>query len=213
MKKLLFVLLFCECFVGCSSPLDSKIIFWRYKEKISFEEFCAIQLEDIYKNFEVGLEIPLENFNLYLWDEQILRMDRLVYDNNYFEKFAEIERRSHVQPLYFSIIIKKKIVFKGLNRVTQLLPIMPYMDSKYPRISVWGKNDKYVFFRFSYKPTLENYSIWDIPEELDYGDPKLLFVENIFNYFEASKKIQRGRLDLKSFIEQENLITFPWIFY
>ena len=116
-KKLLFVLVFCgACVVSCStkdSNKDSKIIFWKYNEEISFEELCLFQLEDAYRNLEIGLEIPLGNFNLYLWDEQILRMDSLVYNDYYRNALLSLGKNSDDDDgsLYFSIIINDKIVF------------------------------------------------------------------------------------------------------
>ena len=181
-----------------------RIIFWKYNKEITFEELSSYDLEDAYSNMEAAFEIPLDNFSLYYWDEQILRMDRLVFEkNNYKDKFLETAGYLTHGMWYFSIVIKDKIVLNGLNRCMIIPPnYMTYDRSKYPKILAWAYNNKYVFFRFSYVSWPE--SIWDVEEE--FGDVELLFVDEIFNYFKSSKKIQRGKFDHDLFLQENNLI-------
>jgi len=209
-KKIILSLLI---FYGCCSmslPADSKIIFWKYNNDISFEKLSSFNLDDAYKSMEAVFGIPLDDFNLYFWDEQVLRMNISVYeDNNYSEYFTQIMRNTDLGSLFFSIIINNKIVLNGLNRVILMTAaIQPYDDSKYPRFSPWARNNKYIYFRISYRPTSSRISIWNIPET--FGDINLLFVDAIYNFFESSGKIQRGRLNIINYGNNEDLTFFPF---
>jgi hypothetical protein len=197
-KRLLIILLF----AGSNYMFlfaNAKIIFWNYNKDISFEELCSWKLDEARKRLEIGLEIPLSEFTYYLWDEQILYMDKKIYDNNnYEEKFTQIEKNSDRGSLYFSVVINNSIVFNGLNRIRPESPAKkPYSDSKYPRITIMYVREDNVLFRFTYVPIIVHMSIWEIHEKIpSVGDVELLFVEEIYEYFISKGKIKRGRYDI-----------------
>jgi hypothetical protein len=213
MKKVVFlIMLFGGCVMtSCAeSHVDSKIIFWKYDKNISFEKLCSLNLDDAYAILDPGLEIPLNDFDVCFWDEQIFVMNNSVYtEKSYKDKFRQIEKESDRGSIFFSVIVGDELIFNGLNRVMLLTASMkPYDDSKYPRMSLWATNSECVFFRFSYWPTLSRVSIWDAPEIL--GDVKSLFFDDIFDYFDAAGKIQHGRFDFRKFCEENQLTVLPF---
>ena len=209
MKRMMFMVIFCVCSI-LPSFAESKIIFWKYNSEITFEKLSSFQLSDAYHNMEVAFEIPLDKFCLYFWDEQVLRMDSNIFvENNYSDKFMQINLNSDYGSIYFSVVVHDEIVQNGLNRVITLSArMMPYDNSLHPRITMWARNNDYVFFRFTYRPILVHLSIWDISEE--FGDVRLLFINEIFHYFESLERIQRGKLNISRFREEEQLRMIPF---
>jgi len=189
---------------------DTKIIFWKYNADISFQRLNSYELNEAYENIEVAFEIPLSHFSLYLWDEQILRMDISVYENNsYSECFYEIENDGDCGALFFSFVNNNEILLNGLNRVIMITSEMQqYDDSEFIRFSPWARNNNYIYFRLSFYPTMADISIWDMPSSL--GDINLLFNEKILYFFSISRVIQRGRININDFINEYNLILFPF---
>ncbi len=194
---------------GCNifSYSEAKIVFWKYDKDITFEQLNSYTYAEAKRNMEAAVEIPLDGINLYLWDEQILRMDTKEYAN-YGKKLSEIIEDSDPGEMFFSVVINNAILFNGLNRIKFITAEMKAYDDSttIPRISVWGRNNNYILFRFSYSPTWTTASIWDMPES--YGDVHLFFSEGLYDYYKDTGKIQRGRIDIKKFIKDERLRTF-----
>jgi len=191
---------------------NSKIIFWEYNKNITLEKFNSFNLKDAYCNISVIFEIPLNEFDLYFWDEQILRMNKLTYrENKYSEKFYFIEKDKEYGALFFSIVIDNVIVLNGLNRVMILdAEPLPYDDMGFPCFSVWAGNNNYIYFRLSYSPILTRMSIYDMPSEL--GNLKQLYVKEIFNFFKNIGKTKEEKINILDFSKKEKLDIFP-LFY
>ncbi len=198
------IILFGSCNIFSYSK--SRIVFWRYNRDITFEQLNSYTYAEANRNMEAAVEIPLDSIDLYMWDEQILRMDAKEYAN-YGERMMEIIDGSDSGSLFFSVVINNVILLSGLNRI-KFLPAekKAYDDSTIPRISVWARNDKYIFFRFSYSPSWATASIWDMPES--YGDVQLLFFDGLYDYYKDTGKIQRGRIDIEKFFKDECLKYF-----
>jgi hypothetical protein len=76
--------------------MDSKscIVFWKYDSNRSFAELNQFQnIEDAQRLFEVEVEIPLVQFEGYLWEEQIFVILYDTYVNEYRKKMQFLDER------------------------------------------------------------------------------------------------------------------------
>jgi hypothetical protein len=194
--------------LGCKNNYQDKIVFWEYNKNLILEDlntklFKELVIDNKYK------EIPLDYFKYYYWDEQILFMERKIFEeNNYYLVFEKIQENSDRGSLFFSVVINNKIVCNGLNRILPnwYAKMEPYDDTDYQRITM-AKNDSgvYFFFTFSELSTLHGWSIWtqNIINSIDYNtdsphinsrgdkmfvhniinDIQILFNEDLYNYF------------------------------
>lgn len=176
---------------------DNEIIFWDYNKDVSFERLEALDFRTALLCFDVAVSIPLEEIDTYLCDEQFFCMKRSIFEKkDYLKKFRDLYFKSDRGSIYFSVVINNKIVFSGLNRImVSGARKNAYDDSKYPRIAmIFNNSFSNVYLRFTFTPNLLWVSIWDISESR--GDAHTLANREIYVYFEAKRKILKGRFNI-----------------
>jgi hypothetical protein len=233
MKKILIIISFSFFLFQCNKITNTnefsrnEIIFWKYNESLTFE-MLNNELEEVQKYFESFIIIPLNIFDYYFWDEQILCMKYSIYENNYENEFYKLYSESDYGSIFFSIIINNKIVFNGLNRIMFMSAQMkPYDYMEIPIMTCCSSMNKdNMYFRLGYLPGYDEWSIHDhFPDEIPnytedglkhpeigeiyisslHGNLDLLFKQEIYEYFLSVDKIICGRFNIKKLLNNNIL--------
>ncbi|MCL2801912.1 MAG: hypothetical protein FWD28_09175 [Treponema sp.] len=212
MRKIVFIVIFSVCIIGCNKNTQNitfsqnEIIFWKYNESLTFDMLNK-NLEDVLKYFESYVIIPLDVFEYYFWDENILSMKYEIYEN-YRENIRELYMDSDKGSIFFSIIVNNKIVFNGLNRIMPIPAQMQAYDGLgIPFInSHISNNKKNVYFSITYFDFFHR-SIYDYFNESNrinrlgvHMDLDALFVKEIYDYFYNNDKIINGKFNISNLV-------------
>ena len=230
MKRINTLLFFILLIItNCNNEDQGKILIWDYNENLIYEDLNNKSIEELLLNYNY-MEIPLNYFKYYYWDEQILFMDQIIFDeNNYYDKLNNIKNKSDSGSLFYSAVINNKIVYNGLNRILPnwYAAMEPYDNTNYPRITMKKNiNGIFFFFTFSEYSSLGGWSIWNLntvnsinystdnPQINSRGDQlfvggikndiQILFNKDMYNYYNKKNKIIRGRFDIVEIIDNGN---------
>jgi hypothetical protein len=216
-------ILLCSCNkVNKSNSEENKgyrneMIFWKYNELLNYEMLNS-NIDTVDTIFEKYIVIPLDDFEYYLWDEQIFCLQHDTYIK-YFEDFRNLFHESDYGSIFFSIIVGNKIVLNGLNRIMpQSAQMRAYDDTEIPRIFSVGHKKEKNYFRLGYSSDMIfPHSIHDhFPEKVPnyteeerkspvigklyisrlWGNLNDLFVNELYEYFLLKDKIIKGRYDI-----------------
>jgi hypothetical protein len=216
-------ILLCSCnkinksFSEENNGYRNEMIFWKYNELLNYEMLNS-NIDTVDTIFEKYIVIPLDDFEYYLWDEQIFCLPHDTYIKH-FEDFRDLFLESDYGSIFFSIIVKNKIVLNGLNRIMpQTAQMRAYDDTEIPCIFSVGHKEENIYFRLGYSPSMifpdsiHDYFPEKVPnyteEELKSpvigklyisrlrGNLNDLFVNELYEYFLSKDKIIKGRYDI-----------------
>ena len=226
-KNIFITILFSFIILECNNESKNielgrnEIVFWKYNESLTFD-MLKNELGEVRTYFEPYVIIPLNTFDYYFWDEQILCMKYTVFENNYENKFFGLYSESDYGSIFFSIIINNKIVFSGLNRIMFIsAQMMPYDGLEIPIVINQISNDKTnLYFRLTYFTDFGN-SIHDyFPDKVPnytedelkhpeigkiyisrlYGNLDSLFIPELYEYFLSIDKVICGRYNTRKLL-------------
>ena len=192
---ILFFLILQSCINSNTSENHFEIIFWKYNSELNFE-MLGNNLEEIEKHFEKYFSMTLDDFEYYLWDDQILCMKYDIYENKYKEKEMQLYKESDYGSIFFTLLIDNKVLIHGLNRMLpQTAQMQPYDETNNIRIFSWIQNKENVYFIITYKRVLL------IPAQIfseteQYKDKEILYIKKMKNNL-TNKKIIYGKHNLE----------------